>query len=88
MSGKPMARTHQLADLPALLRAVNTARDQLTEQRAERRTPNEQSAARMALLDALEAYANALEATHRPVPYALRDELRLRRALVTSFYSR
>jgi hypothetical protein len=35
--------------------------------------------ARLALLDALEAYVKSLDERGRPVPYALRDELRLQR---------
>lgn len=35
--------------------------------------------ARLALLDALEAYVASLDERGRPVPYALRDELRLQR---------
>lgn len=36
-------------------------------------------AARLALLDALEAYVKSLDERGHPVPYALRDELRLQR---------
>ena len=35
--------------------------------------------ARLALLDALEAYVKSLDERGHPVPYALRDELRLQR---------
>lgn len=35
--------------------------------------------ARLALVDALEAYVKSLDERGRPVPYALRDELRLQR---------
>jgi len=35
--------------------------------------------ARLVLLDALEAYVRSLDERRRPVPYALRDELRLQR---------
>jgi hypothetical protein len=35
--------------------------------------------ARLALLDALEAYVKSLNERGHPVPYALRDELRLQR---------
>jgi hypothetical protein len=35
--------------------------------------------ARIALLDALEAYVKSLDQRGHPVPYALRDELRLQR---------
>ena len=36
-------------------------------------------AARLALLDALESYVKSLDERGHPVPYALRDELRLQR---------
>lgn len=38
--------------------------------------------ARRALHDALEAYVTSLDERGHPVPYALRDELRLHRALL------
>ncbi len=38
------------------------------------------SDARMELLSALEAYVASLMSRRRPIPYALRDELRLQRA--------
>jgi hypothetical protein len=67
--------------LPGLLNAVEFARDRLADRRADARPTVEQNAARAELLDALERYAAALDAAHRPLPYRLRDELRLRRAL-------
>lgn len=42
--------------------------------------------ARLALLDALESYVKSLDERGHPVPYALRDELRLQR--LTSVPSR
>jgi hypothetical protein len=47
----------------------------------ERHQPQRGSApnARLALLDALEAYVKSLDERGHPVPYALRDELRLQR---------
>jgi hypothetical protein len=44
--------------------------------------------ARRALLDALEAYVKSLDERGHPVPYALRDELRLHRALLAGESSR
>jgi hypothetical protein len=47
----------------------------------ERRLPQRglEANARLALLDALEAYVKSLDERRHPVPYALRDELRLQR---------
>lgn len=47
----------------------------------QRRAPvgSSSSIARSELLSALEAYASSLANHRRPIPYALRDELRLRR---------
>ncbi|MCW2844500.1 MAG: hypothetical protein JWN22_2416 [Nocardioides sp.] len=42
------------------------------------------AAARGDLLSALEAYADSLAANGRPIPYALRDELRLNRLTCTA----
>ncbi|MCW2792617.1 MAG: hypothetical protein JWO76_1715 [Nocardioides sp.] len=42
------------------------------------------AAARGDLLSALEAYADSLAANGRPIPYALRDELRLHRLTCTA----
>jgi hypothetical protein len=48
---------------------------------AERQSPGARSSsiARAGLLAALEAYAVSLTNHARPIPYALRDELRLKR---------
>ena len=48
---------------------------------SERHTPvgRSTSTARADLLSALEAYAVSLTNNRRPIPYALRDELRMRR---------
>lgn len=65
----------------ALWAEVLTARAALA---AERSRPNGWTAAtdaRADLLRALETYAATLLARHRPIPYALRDEIRLRQRL-------
>lgn len=61
-----------------LWRAVLNAR---TAWAQERHLPQRglEPIARATLLDALEAYVESLDARGYPVPYALRDELRLRR---------
>jgi hypothetical protein len=51
-----------------------------TEVTAQRHLPiRDSSIARAELLSALEAYAANLTNHGRPIPYALRDELRIRR---------
>ena len=58
--------------------AVLTARAALVyERRLHRRLA--EPTARAALLEALEAYVRSLEERSHPIPYALRDELRLQR---------
>ncbi len=69
------------APLNALLLAVNRARDKVSSSRGPANQANAGQAARAELLDALEKYVSALEGSRCPVPYALRDELRLRRGL-------
>ncbi len=69
--------------LPDLYEAVNLARRNVAEQRAVRGLqPLQTVAAQEELVAALESYATALEAARRPVPYRLRDELRLYQGLV------
>lgn len=69
-------------DLHALLESVVAARHQLADKRHMRSALDPQSvAARSDLLAALEAYAEALTLTGRPVPYRLRDELFLCRRI-------
>ena len=66
------------SDEPAILwRRVLKARTAVT---AQRHLPiRNSSSARAELLSALEAYAASLTNHGRPIPYALRDELRIRR---------
>jgi hypothetical protein len=65
-------------ELQVLLRRVMQAREAVTQQR---RVPNARavSSARHELLSALEEYVAGLSRRGAPVPYALRDELRLQR---------
>lgn len=73
---------HPVSDLGALLEDVIGARQDVAEQRGLR--PNQKPdglAARSKLLAALEAYAKALAAAGRPLPYRLRDELFLFREI-------
>ena len=64
---------------PALLwNAVLSARDALAHERHQHHRPSEPTA-RVALLEALEAYVRSLDERGHPVPYALRDDLRLQR---------
>jgi hypothetical protein len=61
---------------------VVRARDAICEVRREQ--PSNRSdvgSARHDLVAALEAYTSCLQRLGRPVPYALRDELRLQRSL-------
>src|SRR4051812_2437330 len=58
--------------------AVLTARAALVHERNLHQRPTELTA-RAVLLQALEAYVRSLEERSHPIPYALRDELRLQR---------
>jgi|SRR3954452_19541876 hypothetical protein len=58
--------------------AVLTARAALVNERNLHLKPTELTA-RAVLLQALEAYVRSLEERCHPIPYALRDELRLQR---------
>ena len=70
-----------------LWRAVVEARAALAKERAG---PQRAATAevRAELLDALEAYVACLHAQHRPIPYALRDELRIQQLLSPGSRSR
>ena len=58
--------------------AVLTARAALVHERHLHQRPTELTA-RAVLLEALEAYVRSLEERSHPIPYVLRDELRLQR---------
>lgn len=71
----------QLA-LNDLLGEVVRARDAICEvRRGQVSTRSDVGNARHDLVTALEAYTSCLQRLGRPVPYALRDELRLQRSL-------
>jgi hypothetical protein len=60
-----------------LLREVVTAREQLRRSRATGAPAHRYARDREQLRHALERFAGALADCHLPVPYAVRDELRL-----------
>jgi hypothetical protein len=68
----------QCLSAPALWQAVLNARTVLRDERHESSRGME-LAARLVLLQALEAYVVSLKERGHPIPYALRDELRLQR---------
>jgi hypothetical protein len=73
----PPAAGHRLA--PAeLWKAVLSARADLAQERSLPQGHREPSA-RVALVEALELYVESLAERGHPVPYPLRDELRLQR---------
>ena len=66
--------------LAALFQEVISARAAMTvARRAPLGTPSVVDGTRTRLLHALEAYTAELEARHLPVPYAIRDDLRIQR---------
>jgi hypothetical protein len=67
------------AHLSQLQRDIQAAREVLAHRRHTERTVAAVADARATLLEALEEYTAALERECLPVPYALRDELRLAR---------
>lgn len=66
------------ASPPVLRLAVVEARASLAWER-EQAPSSPAPEARAALLEALEAYVASLEEARLPVPYAMRDEVRIRR---------
>jgi len=73
----------QMHHLSALRRAVDGARSEVEEARRGKARPGSSAAdpAQRSLLAALEQYAAALTRHGRPVPYRLRDELAMYRAM-------
>jgi len=65
------------SDLQELLNEVLVARRQRV---SDRSGPGDFAGGRQRLLIALENYTRALEASSLPVPYRIRDELRLARS--------
>ncbi|GAB2866338.1 hypothetical protein [Nocardioides pacificus] len=66
------------ASAAELWEAVLQAREVLAHERTQPRSSSA-TEARVTLLHALEAYVDHLERHRRPIPYAIRDELRLQR---------
>jgi hypothetical protein len=71
------AVTHPKTAPTVLWEEVIRARAALADER--QLTQGSAAAARAELLRALEAYVECLSARGRPIPYAMRDELRLQR---------
>jgi hypothetical protein len=69
------------AQLDALAGRLREARHAVAEQRHAPVGSEAAASSRRLMLSALEDYIGALEAMRLPVPYALRDELRLHRDL-------
>lgn len=67
--------------LGALGKRLRDARAAVDEHRAGHAGSVEALCARRSMLEALEDYIGALEARRLPVPYVLRDELRLHQQL-------
>ncbi len=72
-----MTTTH----LGALSERLRDARDAVAEHRHAPVGSESAVSSRRTMLSALEDYIGALESMRLPVPYALRDELRLHRQL-------
>jgi hypothetical protein len=72
------------AQLGALAGRLREARDAVAEHRHAPVGSEAATSSRRLMLSALEDYIGALEAMRLPVPYALRDELRLHRDLFGS----
>lgn len=70
-------------DLSALLRAVRAARSELEDARRAKASPGSSTVAaeQRLLLAALEQYAAGLTHHGRPMPYRMRDEMTIYRAM-------
>jgi hypothetical protein len=90
-SGAPFRQSSLPARLPQkaapsqLWKAVLNARADLVHQRHQTQAD---PGARIALVNALQSYVDSLAERGHPVPYALRDELRLRLSCESSRYGR
>lgn len=73
-------------DLSALLRAVSAARSDVEHARRTKASPSSSAVAagQRLLLEALERYAAALADRGRPLPYRLRDEMAMYRAMFST----
>jgi hypothetical protein len=68
-------------DLSVLVEELQSARDEVDRLRRPPIAREQLSAARHSLLMAMEAYAAELTARGLPIPWKLRDELRLQRSV-------
>jgi hypothetical protein len=78
---RPVAHPSEDGSLELLLETLLSAREDV---RRLRRTPNDQRglhAAQQSLLVAMESYAAALTEQGLPMPWRLRDDLRLQRSI-------
>ncbi|MEP7036292.1 MAG: hypothetical protein ABI934_11945 [Actinomycetota bacterium] len=78
----PASAAHPVGADPllALFQEVTSAREAMVlARRAPLGTPGLVEGTRTRLLRALEAYAAELDARHLPVPYGIRDDLRIQR---------
>jgi hypothetical protein len=78
-----MTAQPEVPDLAGLLVRLVDARTHMERVRRPPSERQETALARHKLIDALEAYTAGLTTLHAPVPYRLRDELRLNRAVDT-----
>ena len=79
MSAPDMPAPTRLDEPMLLWNKVVHARSVVATQRHSAAASSSSSMARAELLSALEAYASSLTNHGRPIPYVLRDELRLKR---------
>ena len=75
--GRGQPPSPAVVPLAVLLRDVVDAREDLAHERRGKGAPAGRVEAQARVLSALEAYTAALELQRLPVPYALRDELRI-----------
>jgi hypothetical protein len=78
---RPRAAPPGAARLSRLLQEVKSARALLEDQRRLPGTVVRPASAHAKLVEALDAYIDALESKGHPIPYAMRDELRLLRRI-------
>jgi hypothetical protein len=79
----PLSAAHPLGGSDPLLllfgEVTNARAAMVVARRSPLGTPSAVEGTRTRLLLALEAYAAALDARHLPVPYGIRDDLRIQR---------
>lgn len=81
MGPRRVARPDELPSLGILGLRLRDAREAVAEHRHGPVGSEAARRSRRMMLEALEEYIRALETMHLPVPYALRDELRLHQQL-------